>query len=70
MVDVDATDLFLVDVDHPALFYLVDGRRPFYSPFHHALHWLILFLFYAFFVLWSMFLLDIHLTNIFNALKE
>ena len=24
MVDIDATDLFLVIVDHPALFYLVD----------------------------------------------
>ena len=24
MVDVNATDLFSVDVDHPALFYLVD----------------------------------------------
>ena len=28
---------FSVDVDHPAFFYLVDTRRPFYSPFHHAL---------------------------------
>ena len=28
LVDVDATDLFSVDVDHPAFFYLVDGRRP------------------------------------------
>ena len=43
MVDVDAIDLFSVEVDHPAFFYLVDSRRvdvrgrPFYSPFHHAL---------------------------------
>ena len=29
--------LFSVDVDPPALFYLVDGRRPFYSPFHYSL---------------------------------
>ena len=27
-VNVEAIDLFSVDVDHPALFYLVDGRRP------------------------------------------
>ena len=38
------TAVFSVEVDHPALVYLVDGRRvdvrrrPFYSPFHHALH--------------------------------
>ena len=36
-----ATALFSVNVninvDHPALCYLVNGRRPFYSPFHHAL---------------------------------
>ena len=36
-VDVDATALFLVDIDQTALFQPVDvGRRPFYSPFHHA----------------------------------
>ena len=44
-VDVNATDLFSVDVNHPALFYLVDGRHlstpidvstSVYSPFHHA----------------------------------
>ena len=43
MVDIDATALFLVDVNQTALFEPVDvlqhvdvGRRPFYSPFPHA----------------------------------
>ena len=35
-VDVNGAALFFVDVDHSALFYLVDGRCPFYSPFLHA----------------------------------
>ena len=34
LVDVDHCTFLPVDVNHPALFYLVDGRRSFYSPFH------------------------------------
>ena len=36
LVDVNHTALFLVYVNQNAIFYLVDGRRPFHCIFHHA----------------------------------